>query len=435
MTMNEQDITTAQPIEDKVPKKLIGAAVIGGALEWYDLGAYTLFAYAISHHFFPTANESVSLLLTFVTFAAGFLTRPLGAAILGAYSDRVGRKAALSLTMMLMAVSMAIITFCPTYEQIGLLAPIIIVIARLIQGISAGGEIGSALSILIESAPKHKRGQYAAWQQVSQTGAFLVAGLVGWLITLSFTPEQVMEWGWRLAFAFGILVAPVGFFIRRHIKESSVFIEEKKKDNKEHVPFMTLIRSNGAALLLGIGIVMIWTVTSKTASSFMPTYAVKNLHMELSSPYLGMIVVGIVLLFCPLVGAWSDRIGRKPIMLGSALAILISAYPSFWLLSSYPTTWVLIFQQLFYAILMLLYTAPASAMLSELYPTAFRSSGIALSYNIAVTIFGGFSPAIATALISITGDNRAISYYIMFAAFISIIALLASTKVFKKATQ
>jgi MHS family proline/betaine transporter-like MFS transporter len=416
----------------KVPKKVIAAATIGGALEWYDLGAYTLFAYAISHHFFPAENDSVSLLITFITFAAGFLTRPLGAALLGAYSDRVGRKAALSLTMLLMALSMSIIACCPSFDSIGFWAPLIIVLARLLQGISAGGEIGSALSILIENAPPEKRGQYAAWQQVSQTGAFLLAGIVGWSITSMLSPEQVLDWGWRLAFVIGILVAPIGFYIRYQIEESAMFLEEKQR-TPEYQPFAVLIKNNGKALLLGVGIVTIWTVASKTASSFMPTYAVKHLHMAVSSPYLGMIVVGIVLLFCPLVGAWSDRVGRKKMMIFASLAMLLSAYPSFWILSNNPSLTVLILQQIFYAILMLIYTAPASAMLAELYPTAFRSSGIALSYNFAVTIFGGFSPAIATALISMTGDNKAIAYYIMFAALISLVSLTASSKTVHRA--
>lgn len=404
---------------------------MGGALEWYDFGAYALFAYVISHQFFPSENQIVSMLLTFITFAVGFLTRPLGAIILGAYSDRVGRKSALSLTMILMAVGMGIIAFCPTYAQIGILAPIIIVIARLIQGVSAGGKIGSALSILVETAPAHKRGQFAAWQQVSQTGAFLVAGIIGWSITAFLSPEQVASWGWRVAFAFGMLVAPVGFYVRRQIDESPAFLAEQKKGNKEHVPFSVLLTKSLKPLLLGIGIVMIWTVTSKTASSFMATYAINNLHMDLTSPYLGMIVVGIVLLFCPIVGAWSDRVGRRPIMIGAAIAIFVFAYPSFWILSAYPKLWVLIAQQFFYAVLMVLYTAPASAALSEIFPTTFRSSGIALSYNIAVTIFGGFSPAISTALIGITGDNRAIAYYIMFAALVSIIALFYSPRILK----
>ncbi|UXN02763.1 MFS transporter [Bartonella sp. HY406] len=419
------DVSQA-PENKAVSRKVITAAVLGGALEWYDFGAYALFAFVISKQFFPAENEVVSLLLTFITFAVGFVTRPLGAIVLGAYSDRVGRKSALSLTMLLMALGMAIIAFCPTYAQIGIFAPIIIVIARLIQGISAGGEIGSALSILVETAPKHKRGQYAAWQQVSQTGAFLVAGLVGWSITSLLDADQVASWGWRVAFAFGMLVAPVGFYIRKQIDESPEFLAQNAKGPKEHVPFAVLAKNNGKALLIGIGIVIIWTVTSKTASSFMPTYAITNLKMELSSPYLGMIVVGIVLLFCPFVGAWSDRIGRKPIMIGAAAAIFVSAYPAFWILSAYPTVWVLIAQQFFYAVLMVFYTAPASAALSELYPTAFRSSGISLSYNIAVTIFGGFSPVISTALIGFTGDNRAIAYYIMFAALVSIIALCAA---------
>lgn len=421
---------TEQLEENKtVSKKVIAAAVMGGALEWYDFGAYALFAYVISDQFFPTSNEAVSMLLTFITFAVGFLTRPLGAIVLGSYSDRVGRKAALSLTMLLMAVGMGIIAFCPTYDKIGIFAPIIIVIARLIQGVSAGGEIGSALSILVETAPAHKRGQFAAWQQVSQTGAFLVAGIIGWVITAALTKEEVATWGWRVAFAFGMLVAPVGFYVRRQIDESPAFLQEKSKGPKEHVPFAILLRNSWKPLLLGIGIVMIWTVTSKTASSFMATYAIKNLHMELTSPYLGMIVVGTVLLFCPIVGAWSDRVGRLPIMIGAAIAILLFAYPSFWILSAYPTIWVLLGQQFFYAVLMVLYTAPASAALSELFPTAFRSSGIALSYNIAVTIFGGFSAAISSALISITHDNRAIAYYLMFAAIVSTIALICSRKV------
>ena len=414
-----------------VSRKVIIAAVMGGMLEWYDFGAYALFAYVISDQFFPTGNATVSMLLTFITFAIGFLTRPLGAIVLGIYSDRIGRKSALSLTMILMAIGMGIIAICPTYAEIGIFAPIIIVIARLIQGISAGGEIGSALSILVETAPANKRGQYAAWQQVSQTGAFLVAGIIGWVITAFLPREDVALWGWRVAFAFGMLVAPVGFYVRRQIDESPEFLAEQGKSIKEHVPFAILLKNSWKPLLIGIGIVMIWTVTSKTASSFMATYAINNLHMALTSPYLGMIVVGVVLLFCPLVGAWSDKIGRRPIMIGAAIAILIFAYPSFWILSAYPNVWVLIGQQFFYAVLMVLYTAPASAALSELFPTAFRSSGIALSYNIAVTIFGGFSAAISTALIGTTGDNRAIAYYIMFAAFVSIIALLYSGKISK----
>ena len=412
-----------------VSRKVILAAVMGGMLEWYDFGAYALFAYVISDQFFPVGNSTASMLLTFITFAIGFLTRPLGAIILGIYSDRVGRKSALSLTMILMAVGMGIIAICPTYQQIGIFAPIIIVIARLIQGVSAGGEIGSALSILVETAPANKRGQYAAWQQVSQTGAFLVAGIIGWVITALLPHKYVELWGWRAAFAFGILVAPVGFYIRRQIDESPAFLAERKKSLKEHVPFSILLKNGWKPLLLGIGIVMIWTVTSKTASSFMATYAIKNLHMALTSPYLGMIVVGVVLLFCPIVGAWSDKIGRRSIMIGAAIAIFVFAYPSFWILSAYPNVWVLIGQQFFYAVLMVLYTAPASAALSELFPTIFRSSGIALSYNIAVTIFGGFSAAISTALIGMTGDNRAIAYYIMFAAFISIVALFYSGKI------
>lgn len=416
--------TAEQPSDmvEKSRRKIIIACTVGGALEWYDFGVYGLFAIYIGRAFFSSTDETLSLLMTFAAYAIGFVVRPLGAIVLGMYADRYGRKNALSLSMFLMALGIAIILLTPSYASIGIAAPLLILLARMIQGVSTGGEIGGALSYLIESAPAARRGYYASFQQLSQTGSFLIAAIVAWIVTSVLNEAQLQSWGWRIPFAVGLLIAPVGWYVRRQLDESPMFQEQASRP-KEHVSVFLLARRHWRQLLLGSGLVVLWTVCSKIPSSFMPAYAVRDLGMPPSSPYLGLLAVGVALLAAPYVGFLSDRFGRKKLMIIASLLMIVTAYPAFWVLEHYRYTWVLVGQQFFLAVLLVIYSGPASAMLSEIYETDIRSTGIGVSYNFSVTIFGGFAPAIGTLLVWATNDPKSIAYYLIFAAIVSLFAL------------
>ena len=411
------------------PRQSVGravvAATVGNMLEWYDFTIYAAFAIPISKSFFPADNEVVSLLLSFVTFGLGFVARPFGAAFLGGYADRKGRRNALSLTILLMALGTGIIALCPGYDRIGLAAPIIILGARLIQGFSAGGEIGGAVSTLVEHAPPARRGLYASFQQLSQGGSTMLSGLVAMTIALTLPPADVAAWGWRLAFGVGLLIAPVGLYIRRELEDAPIFTD-KAADHPAEMPIRLVLRDHWRAVLAGMLVVMLWTVAQYIANYF-PTFATRELKVSLSQSYLGPLVVGTVLLFCPLVGALADRFRRKRVMIVGALGLLVVAYPAFTYLIAAPSTDRLVATQITVAFFMLIYTAPASAVLAELFPTPVRATGISLTYSLGVAIFGGFTPAIITALIGWTGQPVAVAFYLMGAAFVSLIAVLQLT--------
>ena len=411
------------------PRQSVGravvAATVGNMFEWYDFTIYAAFAIPISKSFFPADNEVVSLLLSFVTFGLGFVARPFGAAFLGGYADRKGRRNALSLTILLMALGTAVIAFCPAYDRIGLAAPIIILVARLIQGFSAGGEIGGAVSTLVEHAPADRRALYGSFQQLSQGASTMLSGLVAIVIALALSPAQIGEWGWRLAFAVGLVIAPVGLYIRRELEDAPVFKDAIDR-HKGELPIRIVIRDHWRAILVGMMIVMLWTV-AQYLSNYFPTFAVRELKVSLSTSYLGPLVVGAVLLFCPIVGVLADRFRRKNVMIVGALGLLVSAYPAFSFLIAWPTPEHVVITQIVIASFMLVYTAPASAVLAELFPTAVRATGISVTYSLGVAIFGGFTPAIITALISWTAAPVSVAFYLMGAAAVSLIAVIALT--------
>jgi MFS transporter, MHS family, proline/betaine transporter len=409
------------------PRQSVGravfAATVGNMLEWYDFTIYAAFAVPISRSFFPTDSEVVSLLLGFATFGLGFVARPFGAAFLGGYADRRGRRYALSLTILLMALGTGIIALCPGYDRIGIAAPIVIVLARLIQGFSAGGEIGGAVSTLVEHAPPARRGLYASFQQMSQGGSTMLSGLVAMTIALLLPPDAILAWGWRLAFVVGLLIAPVGLYIRRELEDAPLF---KASNHGSEMPILLVLRDHWRTVLTGMLVVMLWTVSQYIANYF-PTFAVRELKVPLSQSYLGPLVVGAVLLFCPLVGILADRYQRKRVMIVGALGLLVVAYPAFSYLIAAPTAEHLVATQIAVAVFMLIYTAPASAVLAELFPTPVRATGISLTYSLGVAVFGGFTPAIITALISWTAQPISVALYLMGAALISLATVLTLT--------
>ncbi len=405
------------------PWRAVISASIGNALEWFDLVVYGFFAATISKLFFPTGDDTVSLLLTLGTFGVSFFMRPLGAIVIGAYADRAGRKAALTLSIVLMFVGTLMISVVPTYASIGLLAPAVLVLARMIQGFSAGGEFGSATAFLAEHAP-NRRGFFSSWQVASQGLTTVLAAGFGAVLTGTLSADQMNSWGWRIPFIFGLLIGPVAYYIRRHVDESPEF----QRIEATSTPLRDAFSQQKLRLLLAVGIVILGTVSTYLVL-FMPIYGVKQLGLPASVVFSATTMVGVIQMFlAPAIGHLSDRVGRVRLMTTAAVLMLLAIYPMFAFLAASPSFGTLLVVQIIFGTLMTSYFAPVPALLSELFPTHTRTTSLSLSYNTAVTIFGGFAPFILTWLISVTNDKLSPSYYLMFAAAISIAALVGTRR-------
>ncbi|QDD62875.1 MFS transporter [Herbaspirillum seropedicae] len=406
-------------VSNQQRRRAIVATVIGNGLEWFDFTVYSFFAVIIAKLFFPTGNDLTSLLLAVATFGVGFFMRPVGGILLGIYADRVGRKAALSVTILLMAVGTTMIGLAPTYDSIGLFAPLIIVVARLLQGFSAGGEMGSATAFLTEYAPERERAYYSSWIQASIGVAVLLGAAVGTFVTSSLSPEALSSWGWRLPFLLGIIIGPVGYYIRNHLDETPAFLEEKDKTDS---PLKEVIRNFPRETSASFSMVILWTVCTYVLLFYMPTYSVKVLKLPQTTGFIAGMVGGLcIMVLAPIVGRLADRIGRRPLLSGSAALILVLAYPMFGYINSAPSLSTLLIFQLVFGTLIAAYTGPILAAFSELFPAKVLSTGLSVAYNLAVTIFGGFASFFITWLIAATGSTMAPAFYVMIAAAISFV--------------
>jgi MHS family proline/betaine transporter-like MFS transporter len=400
--------------------RAVAAASIGNALEWFDFVVYGFFAGTMAKLFFPAESDTASLLWALATFGVTFFMRPFGAIILGSFADRYGRKAAFTLTIVIMMAGTAIIAFAPTFSSIGLLAPILIVVARMIQGFSAGGEFGSATAFLAEQNPQ-QRGFFASWQFASQGLTTILATAFGVTLASTLSAEQMESWGWRIPFVFGLLIGPVAYYIRRHVDETTEF----QSTQVSEAPLREALADGKNRLLIALGTVVLCTVAMYTIL-FMPTYATRQLGLPASGAFLATLLTGAIqVVLIPVVGALSDRHGRLPITFASAAAILLTVYPMFVWLAATPTLSTLLMVQAILGVLMAGYMGGLPALMSELFPTRLRTTGLSISYSFGVAIFGGFAPFINAWLIEVTGSNLAPSFYLMLAAVISLVALIA----------
>ena len=412
--------------------RLIAACTIGNALEFFDFVVYSFFAATIGKLFFPSADPAVQLLLSFATYGVGFFLRPLGGVILGAYADRRGRKRATVLTLMLMALGTVMIGLAPTYEQIGFFGPLIIVVGRLIQGFSAGGEVGASTTLLSESAPVDERGFYGAWQLASQGLAVLAAAGIAYTITSTLTPAEVASWGWRIPFLSGILIVPVGLWLRSALEETHANEDEAKTAKMSSL--REVFSGHWRRLGLGVMLVVGGTAANAVIVLYMATYAVRQLKMAPASGLLAGIVAGIVtLIAAPLAGALSDRIGRKTVAGTSYLLIALLIYPAFLLLNASPNLATLLAVVAVLGTLNATGGAPAIISLTEIFPTTVRATGMSLVYAIGVAIFGGFGQFIVTWLIEALATPIAPAYYVIACCISSLIALLMLPETARKA--
>jgi MHS family proline/betaine transporter-like MFS transporter len=399
--------------------RLIVAVSVGNALEWYDISSYGYFAVYVAKAFFPNSDATVSLLLTFGTFGLAFLVRPIGGLILGAYADRHGRKASLMISIVLMSFGTLAIAVMPTYETIGIVAPIAILLARLLQGFSAGGEFGSSTAFLVEHVPE-RRGFIASWQFASQgMGQVLSSAFGVGLITL-MAPADMSAWGWRIPFLFGVLVGPVGIYIRNHLEDAT-----PPPAAEQDSPIRQIFLHQKLRVMLGIGALAVSTAVNYLII-FMPTYVVKTLNMPPVVGYEATLAGALVVtLLTPIAGIISDRIGRTTHMIAINLVMLVSIAPTFLVLTRNPTPAIIIIGVFWLAMLKSLYFGPLAALMSELLPAATRATGLGLGYNVGVTLFGGMGPVIMTWLgtIAFIGDLSP-AWYLTLVGFLSLSALI-----------
>jgi MFS transporter, MHS family, proline/betaine transporter len=402
-------------------RRAIVATVLGNGLEWFDFTVYSFFAVIIAKLFFPTGNELTSLLLTVATFGVGFFMRPVGGIVLGIYADKAGRKAALSLTILLMAFGTALIGLAPTYDQAGMFAPILIVVARLLQGFSAGGEMGGATAFLTEYAPSHKRAYYSSWIQSSIGFAVLLGAATGTFVTSFLSADALHSWGWRLPFLTGILVGPVGYFIRSHLDETPAFSAEQTQARAVHnSPLKDVFSQFPRETFASFSMVILWTACTYVLLFYMPTYSVRTLHLPPSMGFAAGMAGGLMILcISPIIGRLADIWGRRVFLSSAALAILALAWPMFAWINHAPGLASLLVFQIVFGVLIAVYTGPILAAMAELFPTRVLSTGLSVAYNFAVTLFGGFAPFLITWLIARTGSNMAPAFYVMAAAAIS----------------
>ncbi|WP_321894726.1 MFS transporter [Paraburkholderia heleia] len=423
--MESGSSVSGAPLSSGMVRRIVFSSSIGNALEWFDFLVYGYFAPIIAKQFFPVHDEWLSTLLAVGTFGISFLMRPLGAIVLGIYGDRKGRKAALTLAIALMMAGTFAMAVMPPYASIGIAAPFLILLARLVQGFAVGGEFGSATAFMVEHSPA-KRGYYASWQFASQGAAAILAAAFGGVLAGWLPPDQLHAWGWRVPFFFGLVLGPVGWYIRSHLDETPEFVATQQANSEQDARATNEpgLGRQWVNLLLAVGIVAQSTVGVYILQLYMPMYAVKQLHMAAATSF-GVVVLngGLQFALSPVMGALSDRIGRIRIMLTTSILLASLTYPMFALLQRHPTLgWLLVLQGAA-GIFKAAYSGPMPALMSEIFPVRVRSAGLSIAYSLGVTLFGGFAPTIAEVLIHVTGDTLAPAYYVSLAAVISGVSL------------
>jgi len=412
-------------------RRVIGKIVrvaAGNFLEMYDFIVYGYYATYIAETFFPIGSQFASLMLSLTTFGVGYLMRPLGALILGAYIDRKGRRQGLIVTLGLMAIGTLTIAVTPGYATLGLLAPFIVLIGRLLQGLSAGVELGGVSVYLSEIATPGNRGFYTSWQSGSQQVAVIFTALIGIALTSTVTPAQMTSWGWRIPLLIGCSIVPLIFWMRRSLEETEAFRNARHASSAREV--FSLILDNWSIVLIGTMLSVLTTTIFYLITAYTPTFGRQALHFDAGANLIVTLCVGFSNLFWVVASGWlSDRTGRSPLLIAAPLLCLGTAYPAMAWLASDPTFAKLLGVELWFSFLFGLYNGAMIPSVIEMMPQKVRTAGFSLAFSLATAIFGGFTPAIATYLIEVTGSKAAPGLWLSFAAAISLVAaLLARAK-------
>lgn len=403
----------------------------GNFLEQFDFFLFGFYATYISKVFFPASSEYASLMLTFAVFGAGFLMRPLGAIILGAYIDKVGRRKGLIVTLAIMASGTILIACVPGYRTIGLLAPLLVLVGRLLQGFSAGAELGGVSVYLAEMATPGRKGFYTSWQSASQQIAIVVAATLGYCLNEWLSVNEIGAWGWRIPFFIGCLIVPFIFFLRRSLQETDEFKARVHHPSAGEV-YRTMLE-NWKTVVAGMLLVAMTTTTFYLITVYTPTFGRSVLHLSTAESLVVTLCVGLSnFVWLPIGGALSDRIGRRPIMIAITLLAICTAYPSLSWLAAAPSFGRMLIVLLWFSFFFGMYNGAMVAALTEVMPANIRVAGFSLAFSLATAVFGGFTPAISTYLIQLTGDKAAPGYWLTFAA---VCGLYATCTLYRGARQ
>ena len=413
----------------------LAAAVVrvtsGNFLEMYDFMIYAYYATYIGHAYFPQKDAFASLMLSLGIFGGGFLMRPLGAIVLGAYIDHFGRRRGLIVTLGMMAIGLLLIAVTPSYATIGIAAPILVVVGRIIQGLSAGVELGGVSVYLAEIAPPGRSGFFCSWQSGSQQVAVAVAAIIGVILSLSLTPGQMAAWGWRIPLLLGCLIVPLLFILRRSLAETEAFAR------RTHPAMRTIFGSiarNWQVVLLGMMLITMTTVSFYLITAYTPTFGRHELHLGALQVMIVTLCVAVSnFIWLPIGGTLADRYGRRPILLGTTILTLVTAYPVMLWLTHNTSFGHLLVAELWLSFIFGMYNGAAVPFLAELMPEAVRTTGFSLAYSLATAVFGGFTPAICTMLIHSTGDRAMPGLWLSVAALLGLIATVLATGFHRRA--
>lgn len=405
-------------------REAVVAGVIGNVLEWYDFAVYGYLVPVISQLFFPSVNAYHSLLTTLAVFGVGFVMRPVGAVVFGVFGDRYGRRRALSLVIFLMAISTFAVGLLPSFAEAGLLGPVLLVVCRLAQGLSAGGEWGGSTAYIVEFAGEGRRGYVGSWQQVSVGAGFLLGSLAAMVLARNLAPAALLSWGWRVPFLLGIVVGLLGAYLRWRLDDTPKFTEIEEHGEVAKAPLIETATRYPRETLLAFGLTLHNTVAYYIALVYIPTWFTKEAHLSAGTALLiSTISLLTFVVLIPITGALSDRIGRRPVLIISCLGYIALTYPLF-LFASSGGVMACFAMQLVLVIFLAFYAGAAPATYAEIFPTRVRYTALSIGYNVAVAVFGGFAPYIATWLIGITGGNKlAPTFYVIAAAVISFLIL------------
>lgn len=421
---SEKDITVTEP---GVIRRAVGAAAIGNVTEWFDFGVYSYLAVKIESVFFSGLSPTMSTIATLGTFAAAFLVRPFGGLFFGPLGDRIGRQKVLSLTVIMMAISTFIIGILPDYRTIGVTAPMLLLLARLLQGFSTGGEYGGAMTFIAEYTPDRRRGFFSSWLEFGTLTGFITgAGLVS-LLTAVLSEQDMLAWGWRLPFLIALPIGVVGLYLRWRLGETPAFAalagrEERARTSKQ---LRAIFVENRRPMLLCMALVLNYNIAYYMFFSYMPTYVSAELSGNISETEANLLQVGtiaVMLVLITFVGRLSDRIGRRPVILGGSLATLVLAVPSVALIRV-DTTAAVFAGLLLMGLMVVSFAATMTSALPALFPTEVRQGALSVSFNVSVSLFGGTVASVMTALIASTGDLMWPAYYLMAAGVIGVVAV------------
>jgi MFS family permease len=395
----------------------------GNFLEMYDFMVFGYFAAAIGDAFFPANDPFLRLMLSLMTFGAGFLMRPLGAVILGIYTDRHGRRAGLILTLGLMSVGICSIACVPRYATIGIIAPLLVVFGRLLQGFSAGMELGGVSVYLSEIATAGHKGFYVSWQSGSQQLAVMFAALVGVVLTFFLLPTQITEWGWRIPLLLGCVMIPMLFRFRSSLQETDEFAARESRPTSPEI--LRSLIANWRIVATGTLMVTMTTVSFYMITAYTPTFGSSVLHVSSVDSLIVTLCVGASNLFwLPVMGALSDRVGRRPLLIACTLLMLLTGYPAMLWLVHKPSFSSFLAVELWLSFIYASYNGAMVVFLTEIMPAEVRTSGFSLAYSLATALFGGFTPAICTYLIHLTGNRAVPGLWLAFANICGLVAAL-----------